>query len=325
MNPNLKSTLHTSISVLALALSIFATLAFTTLEESASEQQCLKQQVESFDIPKNVDFAGEKIPLTRFDLRERFDREITAIVYQHSFTSLSIKRSNQYFPVIEPILKRNGIPDDFKYLALIESNFNLIAVSPVKAAGIWQLMPATAKELGLEITDEIDERYDVEKSTQAACVYLKRAYAKFGDWVIVAASYNAGMGRLSEEMEQQGTDKFYNLWLNNETSRYVFRILAMKAFLQNPKAYGYNIKKNQFYPTVRMDEVLVDSTISDLSAFAKQHGVPYVLLKQYNIWLRSRSFQNKNRKTYKILIPKTEDFEFDEKKIIMHHKNWAVE
>lgn len=325
MNEKLKSYIQTSISVLALSLSVFSIYAFTTVEETLSEEQCLKQQVESFAIPKAVDFAGDKVSLSRYDLRERYEREISSIAYQHSFTLLSIKRANRYFPLIEPILKRNGIPDDFKYLALIESNFNIRAVSPVKAAGFWQFMPETARELGLEVNEDVDERYHIEKSTEAACAYLKRAYAKFGDWVIVAASYNAGMGRLNEELTKQEATEFYDLWINEETSRYVFRLIAMKSFLLEPKRYGYQIKKDQFYPTVRTTELTITSTIPDLASFAKEKGIPYVLFKEYNTWLRNRKLEVKEGRSYKILIPMQEDLEFDVKKVHLHQKNWAVE
>lgn len=325
MNPKVKNTILTSISVLALVLSITSIYASTTADEVLAEQQCLKQQVESFTIPQSVDFADEKVVLSRYDLRERYEREISSIAFQHSFTLLSIKRANRYFPLIEPILKRNGIPDDFKYLALIESNFNIRAVSPVKAAGFWQFMPETARELGLEVSEEVDERYHIEKSTEAACAYLKRAYAKFGDWIIVAASYNAGMGRLSEELKKQEATEFYDLWLNDETSRYVFRLIAMKSFLLEPKRYGYQIKKDHFYPTVRTTELTITNTIPDLAAFAKANGVPYVLFKEYNTWLRNRKLEVKEGKSYKILIPMQEDLEYDVKKVRLHQNNWAVE
>lgn len=325
MNEKSKNYLLTGISILALLLSVVSVYAVSTAEESTPDEMSLKQQVESFSIPKSVEFAEKNVPLTRYDLRERFEREISAIAYQHSFTLLSIKRANRYFPIVEPILKRNGIPEDFKYLALIESNFNLRAVSPVKAAGFWQLMPETAKEYGLEVSDEVDERYHIEKSTEAACAYLKKAYAKFGDWIVVAASYNAGMGRLSEELSKQKVSEFYDLWLNEETSRYVFRLIAMKTFLKDPKKYGYQIKKDQFYPLVRTQEIVLDSAIGDLAEYAKSKEIPYSIFKEFNPWLRDRKLENKGRKSYKILLPLKEDLEFDVKKVQLYQKNWAAD
>jgi hypothetical protein len=306
-------------------IMFFALCSFTSAEKNERECSSIKQNISSFAIPDSIKFADENVPLSRFDLRERFDREISVIAYQHSFTLLSLKRANRYFPIIEPILKKNGVPTDFKYLALIESNFSNRVVSPAKAAGFWQLMPATAQELGLEVTDEVDERYDIEKSTEAACRYFKRAYAKFADWVVVAASYNAGMGRLSEELQKQQQTKFYDLWMNDETSRYVFRLLAMKAFLAEPQKYGYYLKKDEFYPTVRCTELQVDSAVEDWASFAKAQGVPYGIFKDFNTWLRDRKLQNRAKKTYKILIPNKEDLEFNVNKIQLYQKNWAVE
>lgn len=305
--------------------SLLALCSFKPEEDEASEELLLNQKIESFAIQKSIVFADKKIDLTRYDVRERFDREISAIAYQHSFTLLSIKRANRYFPVIESILKKNGVPEDFKYLALIESNFNNRAVSPVKAAGFWQLMPETAKELGLEVSDDVDERYDVKKSTEAACVFFKKAYGKFGDWVIVAASYNAGMGRLTEEIQKQQVTEFYDLWLNEETSRYVFRLLAMKAFLKDPKRYGYYLKRDQFYPTVNCDVDSVSGSIDDLATYAKLKNIPYVLLKEFNPWLRNRKLENKAGKTYILQIPRKEDLQFDEKKIKLYQKNWITD
>ncbi|MDR3705451.1 MAG: lytic transglycosylase domain-containing protein [Paludibacteraceae bacterium] len=311
--------------IVSVTVTLFALYSFTPAEKNNGEDQSIEQKIKSFAIPDSIKFADENVPLTRFDLRERFDREISVIAYQHSFTLLSLKRANRYFPIIEPILKKNGVPTDFKYLALIESNFSNRVVSPAKAAGFWQLMPATAQELGLEVTDEVDERYNIEKSTEAACRYFKRAYAKFGDWVVVAASYNAGMGRLSEELQKQQQAKFYDLWMNDETSRYVFRLLAMKAFLAEPQKYGYCLKKEEFYPTVRCAELQVDSAVEDWASFAKAQGVPYGIFKDFNTWLRDRRLQNKAKKTYKILIPNKEDLDFNVNKIQLYQKNWSVQ
>jgi hypothetical protein len=308
-------------------LLLVCVFSFSSAEKAEQEPiVCqLKQCVESPEMPTSVIFAGEKMPLTRYDVRERFDREIATITYQHSYTLQSLKRANQFFPVIEPILAKHGIPNDFKYLALIESNFNIRALSGVKAAGFWQLMPETAKELGLEVTDSVDERYHVAKSTEAACAYLNKAYAVFGSWVLTAAAYNAGIGRIKNAVAAQQTKDFEDLWLNEETSRYVFRIFAMKEFLKQPQAYGYYIRKDQYYPMIRTKEVEVSTSIPDLAAFAKEHGVPYVQFKTFNLWLRGTKLENKSGKTYQILIPNKDDLEFDINKVKMYQENWAVE
>ncbi len=309
----------------AIVLLFCCIFGFSAADSTSQVQSCqLRQTVESSELPKSMTFADQELPLTRYDVRERFDREISVITYQHSFTLQTLKNANRYFPIIEPILEENAIPNDFKYLALIESNFNIRALSGVKAAGFWQLMPETAKELGLEVTDSVDERYDIEKSTRTACKYLKKAYAVFGDWVLVAASYNAGMGRIQNAVSAQKTSSFEDLWLNEETSRYVFRLLAMKAFLKEPKAYGYYIRKDQFYPEIRTTEITVSESIPDLGTFAQQHGVPYVQFKSFNLWLRGSKLENKTGKTYKILIPNKDDLEFDVKKVRMYQENWAM-
>jgi len=202
----------------------------------------------SLDIPDKVAFSGTIISLDRYDMRERFDREQMAFTYAYASTIVTIKRANLYFPVIEPILKENGIPDDFKYLALVESNFNTRAFSSAKAAGIWQFMPETAKQYGLEISDGIDERYHIEKATVAACRYLKDAYDRFGDWATVAASYNAGMERITSEQTMQRVGSFFDMLIFDETSRYIFRILAIKEILKHPQQYGFYIKREHLYP-----------------------------------------------------------------------------
>ncbi|MDR1680049.1 MAG: lytic transglycosylase domain-containing protein [Prevotellaceae bacterium] len=283
------------------------------------------QPVHSFPIPEQAVFAGDTMPLVRNDLRERFDRELSHIAYNHGFTLLGLKRANRYFPIIEPILTRNGIPADFKYLALIESNLSNKVVSSTKAAGFWQFMPETAKEYGLEVNEQVDERYHIEKSTEAACEYFRRAYAKYGDWLVVAASYNAGMGRLSTELQKQQEDCFHNLWLNEETSRYVFRLLAMKTFLAEPQCYGYRLAKSELYATVRCVELTVDSTVTDWAVFAKEHDIPYVLFKEYNTWVRARKLDNKACKEYKIILPRKEDLEFDPRKIKVYQANWVMD
>lgn len=280
--------------------------------------------VYSVDIPKSIEFAGTTIPLDRNDLRERMDRELLSFVYFHSSTLLSIKRANIYFPVVESILKENGIPKDFKYLALVESNFNPRAISSVKAAGIWQFMPETAKQYGLEVNEQVDERYHLKKSTEAACRYLKDAYAKFGDWATVAASYNAGMNRVTTNQTKQQATNFFDTLLSEETTRYVFRILAMKEILKHPRHYGFHIHKEHLYPDIRFTEVKITDSIPDWTEFAKQYNITYAQLKDMNIWLRDTKLDNKDKKTYLIRIPAAEDLNFDVHKIKVYQKNWVI-
>jgi membrane-bound lytic murein transglycosylase MltF len=257
-------------------------------------------------------------------MRERFDREQTIIAYSHSTSLILIKRANRFFPMIEPILKENGIPDDFKYLAVIESNLDLKVVSPATAAGLWQLMPKTAQQFGLEVTDEIDERYHVERSTVAACKYFKSAFTKYKNWLLVAASYNAGMGRISEEKEQQQVEEAFDLYLNPETSRYIFRLLTMKQFLENPKAYGYMLDRNQFYQKIRTKDVTVKGPMADWNTWATQNGISYAQLKDFNFWLRGRKLTNKAGTEYIVKVPEKADLNFDESKIRIHNLMWVT-
>ncbi|MDR3653797.1 MAG: lytic transglycosylase domain-containing protein [Paludibacter sp.] len=277
----------------------------------------------SFPIPAKTEFAGQAISLERYDMRERFDREQIIIAYQQSLSFMIIKRANRYFPIIEPILKENGVPDDFKYLAVIESNLEPRAISGAQAAGLWQLMPKTAQQFGLEVNDEVDERYNIEKSTEAACQFFKSAYAKYKNWTTVAASYNAGMGRISNEKENQQVDNSFDMLLTSESSRYVFRILAMKQFLQNPKAFGYNIEHDEFYQTIGTKNVIVKGPVADWTVWAAQYGISYSQLKDFNIWLRDRKLTNLANKEYTIQVPNKEDFKFNPAKIKIYNPMWV--
>ncbi len=279
----------------------------------------------SLNIPSSIMFCGEKISLERYDMRERYDREQLAFMYMHSSSIQLIKRANRYFPVIEPILKENGIPDDFKYLAVIESQLDPRAYSPAKAAGLWQFLESTGREFGLEVNAEIDERYHTEKATVAACKYLKSAYDKYGDWATVAASYNAGMQKITAEQGKQCVQSSFDMLLVSETSRYVFRIMAAKAFLENPQKFGFKIKREHLYHSIRTDDIKINSAVADWAEWTKQHGITYSHLKDFNIWLRGRGLANKNGKTYIIQVPKKEDLNFDAKKIKVHNKNWVTD
>lgn len=277
------------------------------------------------EIPSEVHFADETIRLDRADLRERMDREITAFTYSHQLTLLMIKRANRYFPIVEPILKECGVPDDLKYLMVIESNLSPLAKSSVGAAGMWQFMPETGRKYGLEVNTNIDERYNLEKATRAACTYLKESYEMYGDWMTVAASYNAGQNGISRRLEQQGVDNAMDLWLVEETSRYMFRILTAKTVLENPKAYGFILKRSQLYPYIAPKTIVTTTKqIDDLTAFAKKHGVTVAQLKEENPWLREYTMNNKSGRTYRIRIPDVEALHYDPAKTKAHNPNWTV-
>lgn len=253
-------------------------------------------------IPDSIAFAGELVPLPRQDLRERLDRELLITTYQHSQTMVALKRSKRFFETIEPILKKFHIPDDFKYLAVAESNLSN-AISPSNAVGVWQFLKATGIKYGLEIHEEVDERYHLEKSTEAACKYLLDSFRMFGSWTSAAASFNRGQQGFSDALNSQEEASFYDLYLNEETSRYVFRILAIKTVFSNPKAYGFYLTDEDYYPTVPVSYLSVDSSVTDWVRFSKQQGITYLTLREHNPWIRKMALNNKNRKTYGIKIP----------------------
>tara|TARA_B100000900_G_scaffold211656_2_gene179422 strand:- start:1608 stop:2528 length:921 start_codon:yes stop_codon:yes gene_type:complete len=252
--------------------------------------------------PKNIDFSGEKIPKNSNDIWERFDKELLKNTYWQSNTLLYIKRSNKYFPIIEPILKKNNIPDDFKYLAVIESGLENVT-SPSGAKGFWQFLKSTAKEYNLEVNYAIDERYNLEKSTQAACDYLNVAYEKFNSWTLAAAAYNMGMNGLQTALKNQKVKNYYDLHLNSETSRYIFRILAVKEILRNPKKYGFIIRKQDLYFEEKYNIFEIDSTISNLYEFCDNYSINYQQLKKYNPWLLTSKLPDESRKKYFLKIP----------------------
>ena len=249
-----------------------------------------------------MDFSGEEVPTFMADVQERLDKEMITNMNYHTNTTLVIKRANKVFPIIEPILAKYGVPDDFKYLAVIESSL-VNAVSPAGARGVWQFMPATAKEKGMEVSDEVDERYHLEKSTEAACKYLLVAKEKFGSWTLAAASYNGGMGGISKKLEEQQVGSYYDLLLTEETSRYVFRILALKEIMSKSDKYGFSIPKEALYYTIPTKKIVVDSSITDLAKFAKTQGVNYKILKIHNPWLRDKKLTITSGKKYEIEIP----------------------
>lgn len=254
-------------------------------------------------IPMKMEFAGQSVDLDRTDKMERLDRELSGMIYSHGNTLLTIKRANRFFPIMAPILKKNGVPEDLLYLACIESTLDPKAVSPAKAAGLWQFMPDTGRQYGLEVNEYVDERYHPEKATEAACKYLNAAYKKYGKWESVAASYNAGMGRISSELSKQQVESAYDLYLVNETSRYIYRLLAQKLILENPSEYGYHLTAEQLYQPIETEEVVVNTPVADWQSWAKSHGTNYLILRELNPWIRDRSLPNKMGKTYKVKLP----------------------
>ena len=255
-----------------------------------------------FRLPDTITFAGERLPLENFDTRESLERELLTSAYRHSSTILIIKRANRYLPIIEKILKLNNIPDDFKYLVAAESDYSNM-ISPAGATGFWQIMPETGKEQGMEINNEVDERYNIEKSTQFACDFFKKSYAKYGNWTLTAASYNGGRASLDEQIAIQHQNNYYDLLLNEETARYIFRAVAYKLIINDPERYGFSIRKDDLYPELKFYEVKVDTAVTSFSSFAEHFGTNYKLLKFFNPWLRKPFLNPKSGKTYMIKIP----------------------
>lgn len=289
------------------AIAAFVTVAiFASYTETPAPSV---ETVQPFNIP-HVDpagdywFAGERIPVENFDVRERLERELIINSYRHSSTILNLKNSARFFPVIEKILKENGVPEDFKYVAVAESDFRN-ATSSAGAKGIWQFMEGTAGDYGMEVTEEVDERLHLEKATRAACAYLNRYEQQFGSWTLTAAAYNMGASGLGKEMGNQKFDNYYDLNLNEETNRYIFRIVAIKEVMEHPEKYGFDLDPKQFYPPLDQYAIVtVDSSIANLGDFARQYGTTYRMLKLYNPWLRGFKLSNPKGKVYDIKIPK---------------------
>lgn len=268
---------------------------------------------------------GQNYKLDRYDLHERFERELTNICYTHNTTLMTLKRANRLFPILVPILKEEGVPEDFIYLCCIESSLNTRAKSPAGACGLWQFMPETARQYGLVVNDEVDERYNTEKATHAACRYLKDAYQKFGDWMNVAASYNAGMGGIRRKLNEQQENTALNLLLVEETSRYMFRIMAYKALFQDPYRFGFVLYSDQLYRPIRTTKERVTS-IPDLTSFAKKHNLSYFILKEFNPWLRDSKLTNKKGTAFNIEIPVIEDLYYDANKPFpVYDSKWVVD
>ncbi len=282
-------------------------------------------QIVNPEIPRSVTFAGQTIDLDRIDMYERLDRELTSMVYTHGNTLLLIKRANKYFPLLEPILKQNRVPEDLLYLACIESMLNQRAYSPAKAAGIWQFIPSTARQYGLEVNEWVDERYNIEKETEAACRYLKKAHDMYGNWETAAASYNGGTNRITTELETQLAASAFDLYLVDETSRYMFRILATKLIMENPAKYGFRLTKGQLYQPLEYNMVEVSTPIEDWPTWAREHGISYSELREANPWIRAKSLPNKSGKRYKIKIPEKKSLYRSTSDSQVYNKNWITD
>ena len=268
----------------------------------ASKNTAETYNIRALKIPDGLTFAGEKVPTERFDIKERMDRELLVNTYWQSNGLLLIKRAHKYFPIIEPMLKKYGLPDDFKYLAVAESGLENNS-SSAGAAGFWHFLKSSGREYGLEVNRNVDERYNLEKATKVAADYLKKSKERFGTWTLAAAAYNAGNARISRNLKKQQVDDYYDLLLNSETSRYVFRIVALKEVLSNPKKYGFEFDDEDLYTLPKTRTVKVDTVITNIVSFAKQFNVNYKELKLHNAWLRENKLNNKSRKLYEIKIP----------------------
>jgi len=297
-----------TIGIIIFSLTLFLADNTTNANNTPDEEFPQGYKIISPEIPTYLEFAGEKIPTENFEVYERMEREFLSNTYWHSATILAIKRANRWFPLIEPILKKNNIPDDFKYLSIAESNLENV-ISPAGATGFWQFMKPAGEKYGLEINSQVDERYDVEKSTEAACKYLKDSYDMFGSWIVAAASYNMGQDGVSLQQERQKSKNYFNLVLNSETSRFVARIVSLKYILQNPESFGFDIKTEQKYSPLEYNEVTLDSSVADLADYATSLGINYFILKMYNPWLRDNYLSNKSKKSYAIKIPKAGSIE----------------
>jgi hypothetical protein len=274
----------------------------TVVNDSIQKNVAKSYKISSIDIPENLNFAGEVVPQEDPEIMERVDREFLVNTYWQSNALLLMKRAHKFFPIIEPILAKNGIPDDFKYLAVAESGLTNV-VSPAGATGFWQIMRETGREYGLEVNSNVDERYHLEKSTEVACKYLNRWKDKYGSWALTAAAYNAGPGAINKYMGIQQVDNYWDLLLGDETGRYVFRIMAIKEILANPEKYGFHIEKKDMYEAVPTFTVEIDKPVGDFADFAQQYEINYKILKRHNPWLREPHLNNGSGKKYTVEIP----------------------
>lgn len=316
-----------TISIKKYFLAFLICSAVSTVSCAAAEHNSstIYSRVVNPSIPTEVSVCNQKVDLDNLDFYERFDRELTAMIYTHGNTLLTIKRANRYFPQIAPILKKNGVPEDLLYLACIESTLNPRAYSPAKAAGIWQFIPSTAKEYGLEVNDEVDERYNIEKATEAACRFFKKALSRFnGNWYAVFEAYNTGMARVDSSLNTQVTNEPLELYLTEETQRYPFRILAMKSIMENPAAYGFLLTPSQLYQPRDVEVVEVDGAVESWPEWARNHGISYKELRDENPWIRSTKLTNKSGKTYQVRVTKPKSLKKSTYgKIKVYNPNWV--
>ncbi len=295
-------TLSVVISLLLNYLLFYAKLHKDFKPISSDGLNAIQGQIRAVVLPDSVEFAGERVPLELYYVKEHLEWELNVNSYLHATTILTLKRTGRWFPVIEPILKKHNIPEDFKFLSLIESSFKN-STSPAGAIGFWQFLKGTAKDYGLEVNSEVDERYHVEKSTEAACRYLIKAYEKYGNWTMVAAAYNAGNRGVDRQIERQKENNYYDLLLNEETERYVFRILALKLIVNNPTNYNFKLSAEEYYHPIPYHIVEVKGSIESWADFAQKHELTYRLIKEFNPWLRQPDLKNRQKKTYQIKIP----------------------
>jgi membrane-bound lytic murein transglycosylase D len=298
----MKKTTRSLLLMLIFILSIIFFNAVNLSDKTLEKNTSSTYNIKALKIPNGLSFAGEKVPTELDDIKERMDRELLVNTYWQSSGLLLIKRAHKYFPLIEPLLKKYGIPDDFKYLAVAESGLENNS-SPAGAAGFWHFLKSSAKEYGLEVNQNVDERYNLEKSTKVAAEYLKKSKKRFGTWTLAAAAYNAGNARIARNLKKQQVTNYYDLLLNSETSRYVFRIVALKEVLSNPRKYGFEFEEDDLYNLPDIKTVKVDTVITNIASFAKKFKTNYKELKLNNAWLRENKLNNKSRKLYKIKIP----------------------
>ena len=295
-----------SFRILSLILVLFVTLLLLNgIQKETSGKKIFTHEfykIKAIKLPSDLNLAGERVPIEKKDIRERMDRELLVNTYWQSNGLLLIKRANKYFPILEPLLKKHGLPDDFKFLALAESAFT-DETSSAGAAGIWHFMKRTGKEYGLEINKNVDERYHIEKSTKVAAAYLKKSKERFNSWTLAAAAYNAGNYGIHKQLEKQQVTNYYDALLANETERYIFRIIALKEVITNPKKYGFIFDNEDLYTHTKTRVIKVDTVISNITLFAKKFGITYKELKIHNPWLRENKLNNASRKLYEIKIP----------------------
>ena len=307
-----KTIIHTSrllLGLIAISSLILITCLFIFARREAVPEKpdeiitAQRYAVYPVELPEELEFAGERVPLEYIDVRENLERELLINVYWQSHTLLLLKRANRYFPVIEPILRKNDVPDDMKYMAVAESDLTM-AVSPDQAVGFWQFVSSAARENGLEVNREVDERYHIKKSTHAACRFLKESYDRYGSWAMAAASYNMGRSGLNEQINRQNVNNYYDLLLNEETGRFIYRILALKLILSDPGSYGFYIEPEDLYTEIPTYEVTVDGPVEDFADFASKYNINYKVLKMFNPWLRDNKLVNSAGKKYYIEIPR---------------------